>query len=565
MEYVKTPIIRTIQDKVNYHLWKKSGDAAKQLSLMLSREVVASFLTIQSSYSDLLYETANIQLRYPLALILRAQPYDVSPVAKQFFQFFDAGSQMVNTSVMKVAGLQYTYSTTVTILQTVLSQLLERLNATAPTNAARSYALSAYYCSLGFLLNLFPTAVVDSPETTLRCLMAVSLMGERCDELVLPENRNDVKKVTSIVYHLFMNNDTLRSIRPSPELLSFLATRIQTDSSWTKRLFYITLLTELQLNGAEVNVTPDLLASVLRLNNKVVLKGSVRLFVLNPTVFCEAVSLLSEDQRVAAIRQLVRDGYTSYSDGSTSNSHNQDSFSKEIILFLSRQLEISCSFSVMDFPAADAFKMNNSARFVLQLFRVDMASLYHLDPCRSERAVPGSCVAAVRGTVRLCGGGEEVRHCDDVDGVFRAGHIRGPYGRVFSRRGAFHSIHCTGKRSAQLVPDVFSPLRAAVFHRARNAAFRYKESVLPPYVRMVASRNERGFCKNPSHSTCMFMTYILLFIFIHDHNRQISFANPNITAEKSGLQLASMINLDMIFGVCKLPADLVRLSSLCDS
>ena len=57
----------------------------------------------------------------------------------------------------------------------------------------------------------------------------------------------------------------------------------------------------------------------------------------------------------------------------------------------------------------------------------------------------------------------------------------------------------------------------------------------------------------------MFMTYILLFIFIHDSNRQISFADPNITAEKSGLQLATVIDLDMIFGVCKLPADLVTL------
>ena len=56
----------------------------------------------------------------------------------------------------------------------------------------------------------------------------------------------------------------------------------------------------------------------------------------------------------------------------------------------------------------------------------------------------------------------------------------------------------------------------------------------------------------------MFMTYVLLFVFIHDHNRQISFTDPNITAEKSGLQLASMIQLDTIFGVCKLPADLVR-------
>lgn len=57
----------------------------------------------------------------------------------------------------------------------------------------------------------------------------------------------------------------------------------------------------------------------------------------------------------------------------------------------------------------------------------------------------------------------------------------------------------------------------------------------------------------------MFMTYILLFIFIHDNNRQISFTDPNITAEKSGLRLASMIDLDMIFGICKLTADLVTL------
>ena len=55
----------------------------------------------------------------------------------------------------------------------------------------------------------------------------------------------------------------------------------------------------------------------------------------------------------------------------------------------------------------------------------------------------------------------------------------------------------------------------------------------------------------------MFMTYVLLFIFVHDNNRQISFTDPNITAEKSGLRLASMIDLDTIFSVCKLSADLV--------
>lgn len=395
MEYLKAPVIRTIQDKVNYHLWKKVDDAAKQLSFMQSRDAMVSFLTIQMSYPDLVHETANIQSRFPHSLTPRAQPYDVSPIVKQFFRFFDAGSQMINTNVIKVVTLQYTYGTTVAIIQILLSQLLDRLNSTAPTNATSSYALSAYYCALGFVLNLFPTVVADSPEMTLRCLTTLSLMGQRCDELILPEGRNDVKKTTAVLYHLLMNNDTLRSIRSSPELLSFLATHIQTDSSWTKRLFYVTLLTEFQLNDEVVNVTSELLASILCLNNKVVLKGSLRLFVLNPTVLCEAMGLLSEDQQVAAIRQIVRDGYTSYSDGSSSNGHNQDSFSKEIILFLSRQLEISCSFNVMDFPAVDAFKINNSARFVLQLFRVDMAWGCQLDPCGGEREVPYSCAAAV--------------------------------------------------------------------------------------------------------------------------------------------------------------------------
>lgn len=209
MEYLKAPVIRTIQDKVNYHLWKKVDDAAKQLSFMQSRDAMVSFLTIQMSYPDLVHETANIQSRFPHSLTPRAQPYDVSPIVKQFFRFFDAGSQMINTNVIKVVTLQYTYGTTVAIIQILLSQLLDRLNSTAPTNATSSYALSAYYCALGFVLNLFPTVVADSPEMTLRCLTTLSLMGQRCDELILPEGRNDVKKTTAVLYHLHHGITTL--------------------------------------------------------------------------------------------------------------------------------------------------------------------------------------------------------------------------------------------------------------------------------------------------------------------------------------------------------------------
>ena len=72
MEYLKAPVIRTIQDKVNYHLWKKVDDAAKQLSFMQSRDAVVSFLTIQMSYPDLVHEMANIQSRFPHSLTPRA-------------------------------------------------------------------------------------------------------------------------------------------------------------------------------------------------------------------------------------------------------------------------------------------------------------------------------------------------------------------------------------------------------------------------------------------------------------------------------------------------------------
>ena len=108
MEYLKTPVIRTIQDKVNYHLWKKVDDAAKQLSFMQSRDAVVSFLTIQMSYPDLVHEMANIQSRFPHSLTPRAQPYDVSPLVKLFFVFFEVGCQMINTNVIMVVSLEYT-------------------------------------------------------------------------------------------------------------------------------------------------------------------------------------------------------------------------------------------------------------------------------------------------------------------------------------------------------------------------------------------------------------------------------------------------------------------------
>ena len=58
---------------------------------------------------------------------------------------------------------------------------------------------------------------------------------------------------------------------------------------------------------------------------------------------------------------------------------------------------------------------------------------------------------------------------------------------------------------------------------------------------------------------------ILVFVYLHDHNKLITYEVENITRSKSGLHLASMINLSSIYHFCELPADAVGIGMKLDS
>lgn len=88
-----------------------------------------------------------------------------------------------------------------------------------------------------------------------------------------------------------------------------------------------------------------------------------------------------------------------------------------------------------------------------------------------------------------------------------------------------------------------------------NLNYLIKYSFTPLLIdRMVLQANNRV--------VVMFSVTILLFVYIHDHNRQITYEVNNISTSQTGLTLASMIDLPLIFNLCERHADTVDIKNV---
>ena len=166
-----------------------------------------------------------------------------------------------------------------------------------------------------------------------------------------------------------MKHELLKIYRASPELLHFLHEHARYDSSWIKQAFFITLLTELQVNGYDITITPEFIASILCVKNKVVTKVAIRLLVLNPSAFSTALLSLQPAEQESFLQQLVKYGYTEPSEIS-SKKKTSDTYSPEVTAMLIRQLEISAKMDLVDHPSTGTIMINNSCRYITQVFRV---------------------------------------------------------------------------------------------------------------------------------------------------------------------------------------------------
>lgn len=256
------------------------------------------------------------------------------------------------------------------LLTGVFAAMLEYLNTTSPMiTESSSHSLRSLYEALGSLSIKASEIIASTPELLLQLLTVISLIQNRGASLLTEVDHQETDHLTILILSSLLKHELLKIYRASPELLHFLHEHARYDSSWIKQAFFITLLTELQVNGYDITITPEFIASILCVKNKVVTKVAIRLLVLNPSAFSTALLSLQPVEQESFLQQLVKYGYTEPSEIS-SKKKTSDTYSPEVTAMLIRQLEISAKMDLVDHPSTGTIMINNSCRYITQVFRV---------------------------------------------------------------------------------------------------------------------------------------------------------------------------------------------------
>lgn len=165
----------------------------------------------------------------------------------------------------------------------------------------------------------------------------------------------------------FLNDDCICMISGSPSLIERMKEDCVEESSWKRRALMITLLTEIQIRGTEVNITPSFIAACLREKNMVVMKACICLFYLNIDQFKSALQLLSADEMTAFLKLLVHGGNITLTDVNKKSAH---AYSTEVCSILNQNIHFGGTMTFVDFPSLSQCDVNSLGRYMIALLRV---------------------------------------------------------------------------------------------------------------------------------------------------------------------------------------------------
>ena len=196
-------------------------------------------------------------------------------------------------------------------LLTGIFNLLQKYLDNRPPELSDKYSaiVGGLYHSFHLMITYTCQRIVSNPTYFLQILQIMCTMESDGESFLNQSNILDVNPTTAEIIKSLMNSCILSSYSASPELIQFLKNHILSDKSWTRKSLFIILLTVLQVNGFDIGLTPEFLASVLRLENKIVIKVTTQLLTLNPSVYISAISLFSPEELDAYLCRLVVDGY----------------------------------------------------------------------------------------------------------------------------------------------------------------------------------------------------------------------------------------------------------------
>ena len=285
-------------------------------------------------------------------------------------QWFNLGNNMVSVSIsfcLSYTWPPYIYDCWLTGILNLLQKYLD--NRPSELSDKYSAIVGGLYSSFQFMDPCACQKIVSNPTYLLQILQIMCIMEAHGASFL---NQIDILKVnptTSKMIESLMNSCIVSSYCASPELIQFLKDHIISDESWTRKSLFIILLTELQVNGYDICLTPEFLASVLRLENKIVIKMTTRLLALNPSVYTSAVCLLSPDELDAYLCRLAMMGFTDPFEV-VPKKKGVDRYSPVLTVLLKRQLAITSQFSCIDTSCMKTVTIDPCTRYITQVFRV---------------------------------------------------------------------------------------------------------------------------------------------------------------------------------------------------
>ena len=230
-----------------------------------------------------------------------------------------------------------------------------------------SKSLSTLFNAILNMNTTYSLTIATTPSLLQDILSIVLLLQTRGTELIEENYLKLIDASMSIHLAKLLGGSLDHLFVTTPELLQTIENGCIHNPSWRRRLFFVSLLTTLQVHGADVAISPAFISALLREENIIVVKASIRLLYLNSNPLRIALQDLSQDHLNQLLVRLVKGGNITRNDLKTKA---QNSYSSDVVAILDLHVCNATSDLLMDCPSVTQHRINNYGRYMIAILRV---------------------------------------------------------------------------------------------------------------------------------------------------------------------------------------------------
>ena len=182
---------------------------------------------------------------------------------------------------------------------------------------------------------------------------------------------------------LFLFYDSLSRhlcyIHYTPSLIQSITQYFFSVSSWVKKSFYLTFLTEAIIRSS--NPIPQeeaIMKSILLSFNSILYRIAIRFFALKSHLFCNQLLLLSQDQQIQVLQFFIQNSFTVLEDVCKTGSSvaSSDVYSSDVCTMLCNCVRFVSSIKLLDITSVSQ-SIQNMGRYHILLFHVSYLYSIH--------------------------------------------------------------------------------------------------------------------------------------------------------------------------------------------